>query len=324
MLIRIFKKNYIIQFVVFLMLGFALWISAFISPPAMVQESEVMPLYNFILLFLSNQLILIILSFFLLMFQAIYLNQVLIRHSLIPRNTFIGALVYIVLMSYSNQLLHFYPFIIASFFVIAIMDIMLKIDENEEGSNFIFKAGFLTGLASLFYFPSIILLIFIWSGLLAHRIPHWRHWILPIVGIFTPYLFLFTIYFWYDTSIENLNYYLSYFSEIKLFISTPDNIVKIISALLIFLIILSILRVMRRLSGKRIMIRKKITIIFFLFLSSILVLFLDNDLALNTCIIYIPSAIFISIYFSALKKLFLTDLIFTLLVILIIYNNYSH
>ncbi|MCP4553627.1 MAG: hypothetical protein GY834_16650 [Bacteroidetes bacterium] len=127
----------------------------------------------------------------------------------------------------------------------------------------------------------------------------------------------------YDTSIENLDYYASYVGEIRFLISNPDDIVKIILALLGILIIISILRVMGRLQNKKISIRKKTAIILYLFLCSILVMFLNYDLTLNTTTIYIPSAIFLSIYFSDLKKHRWTDLVFTLLVILIIYNNYS-
>ncbi len=323
MLIRFFKQKNFIQFVGLLILGFVLWISVLISPPAVTQESVATPLYNFILIFLNNHLIIILLTFLFLISQAIYLNQLLIKHDLIPRSSCMGAFVYLVLMSYSSQLLHLHPSVISSCFAMAILDIILRIKDNEQDLRLTYKAGLLVGLASLFYFPSIILLIFIWAVLLAYRMPYWRQWILPIVGILTPYLFLFTIYFWYDTSIENLNYYASYVGEIRFLISNPDDIVKIILALLILLIIISILRVMGRLQNRKGSIRKKISIILYLFLCSILIMFLNYDLALNTTMIYIPSAIFLSIYFSDLKKHRWTDLVFTLLVILIIYNNYS-
>ncbi|MCP4553666.1 MAG: hypothetical protein GY834_16860, partial [Bacteroidetes bacterium] len=204
MLIRFFKQKNFIQLVGLLILGFVLWISALISPPAVTQESVVTPLYNFILIFLNNHLIIILLTFLFLISQAIYLNQLLIKHNLIPRNSYMGAFVYLVLMSYSNQLLHFHPSVISSCFVMAILDIIWRLEDNKQDLRLTYKAGLLVGLASLFYFPSIILLIFIWTVLLAYRIPYWRQWTLPIIGILTPYLFLFTIYFLYDTSIENL------------------------------------------------------------------------------------------------------------------------
>lgn len=324
MLIRFFKNNSLIQFLGLLILGVALWINVFISPPPIVENSFTSPLYNFFTSISNNHLFFIILTFIILLIQAIYLNQVLIRHELIHRNSFLAAFLYLVLMSHSVQLQHLYPALISGIFVIAAIDAILEIDIKEDFHRLSYKSGFYLGIASLFYLPILILLVFIWGTLFIYRIQSWRYWVIPIVGLLTPYLFLFTYYFWADSIELYWIQYQNYFSGIKLLFSSTDGYVRIIITILAFFMTISLTRVLGRINEKKIVIRKKIKISLNLLLMSVIILFLNNDLIIHASIIYIPITIFLTIYFSDLRKTFWPDLLFTLTVLLIIFAHFQN
>ncbi len=323
MLIRFFKNNSFIQFLGLLLLGVALWINVFIAPPPIAENSFTRPLYNLFTSISNNHLVFITLTFLILLIQAIYLNHVLIRHELIPRNSFLASFIYLVLMSHSLQLQHLYPALISSLFVIATIDALLEIDLMEDYYRLSYKAGFYLGTASLFYLPALILLLFIWGTLFIYRIPNLRVWIIPIVGILTPYVFLFTYYFWNDTAELFLNHYQGFFSQIKLLFSSTDGYLRVIITILVFFTAISLARVLGRIKEKKIIIRKKIKIIFNLFLMSVMVMFLNNDLIIHASLIYIPVTIFMTVYFSDLRKTFWFDLIFSLTVCLIIFAHFE-
>ncbi len=324
MLIRFFRNNYFIQFIGLLFLGVVLWINVFISPPPIVENSFTSPLYNLLTSIIHNHLILILIAFLFLITEAIYLNYLLVKHEILQRNTFIAAAVYLVLMSHSLQLQHLYPALISHFFILTAIDALLQIDLKGDYLRLSYKTGLYIGIATLFYLPSASLLILIWITLLIYHIPNWRPWVIPILGLLSPYLFLFTFYFWMDNAYEFLIHYQDYFSQIKMMVSSNDGYEQIIMTILAFFISISFFRVLGQLSNKKIAIRKKILIILYFFFIGFIILFLNNDLIIHASTIYIPITIFISIYFTDLRRIFWTDLFFTLTVLFIIFTHFQY
>lgn len=324
MLIWFFRNNYFIQFLGLLILGFVLWLNVFIAPPPIVEELFTSPLYNFITSLTNNHFLLISMAFIILFFEAIYLNYILIKHELIKRNSFISAIIYLVLLSHSLQLQHLYPALISHLFVLTAFDAMLQIDLKADYLRLSYKTGFYVGIASLFYLPSFSLLILIWMTLFVFRIANWRPWVIPVIGLLTPYLFLFTYYFWMDNVNEYLLHYMDYFSQIKLLFSSTDGYDQVIMTILAFFIAISFIRVMGRLGDKKIVIRKKVLIMVYFLFIGFLILFLNDGLIVHASTIYIPFSIFLAIYFTDLKKIFWTDLLFTFTVFFIIFTHFQY
>ena len=323
MFIRFFKNNSLIQLIGLLVLGIALWINVFLAPPPVVEQTFTSPLFNLISSLTSNLFVLITLAFLTLMVQALYLNHILIKHELVHRSSTLPAFVYLVLMSHSLQLQHLYPALISGLFVLAAIDSLLDIDEGNEFYRLSYRTGFFLGIASLFYLPTTAILLVVWVTLFIYRIVNWRPSFIPILGLLTPYLFLFTYYFWMDATDEFINHYLNYFSHTKLLFASTDGYTRIIMTILAFIITISFTRVLGRINDKKIIVRKKIRIMFALFLIGVLILFLNNDLIIHASIIYIPISIFIAIYFSDLRKTFWADLLFSLTVLLILFAHFQ-
>ncbi len=323
MLIRFFRNNSFIQLIGLLVLGILLWVNVFITPPPFVGNSFTSPLFNLVSSLTNNLLILIILAFITLMIQSLYLNHILIKHELVHRSSTLPAFVYLVLMSHSLQLQHLYPALISGLFVLAAIDSLLDIDEENEYYRLSYKTGFLIGVASLFYLPTAALLLLIWITLFIYRIVSWRPSFIPIIGLFTPYLFLFTYYFWMDSANEFILHYQNYFTKTKLIFASNDGYIRIIMTILAFFSTISFTRVLGRINDKKMIVRKKISIILGLFFIGVLILFLNNDLIIHASIIYIPISTFIAIYFSDMRKTFWADLLFSFTVLFIIFDHFQ-
>jgi len=98
----------------------------------------------------------------------------------------------------------------------------------------------------------------------------------------------------------------------------------VIMTILVFFIAISFIRVMSRLGDKKIMARKKVQVTFYFFMIGFIILFLNNGLIIHASTIYIPVSVFLAIYFTDLNKIFWTDLLFSLMVVFIIFTHFQY
>ncbi len=324
MIIRFFKQNYISQYLLFTILAIVLWIPSFTEPPYIAAQDASGPLYNLLIGFTTHKLIWIIFAFACLYIQSFLLNGILIYHEIIPKTSFLGGFLFFILSSSLIEFQYFHPALIGQFFIIISIHNLNKMYGKDYFMPDTFKTGFLIGLASLFYFPFIIYLLLIWASLLLFRVSRIRPWIVPVFSFATPYLFLFTYYFWFD----KLYIFEGYVKQLQL---NFQNIWLLKSELSIyqslayvFLFLISYLFLFGKISENSIIVRKKIYMISNMFLISILGFFFFNE-SLNEFIGFIiPFSAIIAIYFNSLKKLFWINLFFSLLLLCTYFNAYNH
>lgn len=81
-----------------------------------------------------------------------------------------------------------------------------------RATSSLFLASFFTALASLFYFPSVIVLFTIFIGILISKPFAWRDWMAYFTGIATPYFYIFFYHYlshgtyadFWETLIDNI------------------------------------------------------------------------------------------------------------------------
>ena len=219
MLINFFKTSYLLQYLLLILLGGVLWAGSFINPLEVAGSNELLtPGYNLLLDIIGyNSWLSVILAFILTISGAFLFNYTLSKNELISKNTLIAALVYIVLMSHSVSSMSLNPAIIASFLLIIVMHFIFQVYSKVEAYHQVFYAGFLTGIASFFYIPSLFFILFIWFTFIVYSLYYWREWLIVLLGFITPYLFLWTYFFWFDKLDLVFNAYNWYFSNITLF-----------------------------------------------------------------------------------------------------------
>lgn len=322
-MLKFFKHSYIAQLIVIVLLFVALWIPVFISHVSEVAVgTPATPLYNLIAgIFGSSSLAMTIFTFFVCGTSVFFFNSMLTVNQLVTRNSSIGALVFILCMSCVPIQDEFYPFMLASPFIMMAMQTIYLIYQVEKPEAYLMNAGFFVALASMMYFPSIILIIWVLLSILIMDIRGVRLSIIPILGFTLPY-FILVICFYFNSSLpENFDNYSLAFNELGF---EKLGIGKLEMTVLIIVFVLAALAIMRIRSGNAdnsVSTRKKINVTILLFIFSFLMLFMQKPVMCNG-LIFMVLAVFISMALCYVKKSKLVDIIIVLVMLAVIANQY--
>jgi len=327
MLIQLFRKSYLLQYILLLLLTIILWIGAFIQPfeIPIVTKPLLTPGYSLLMGILQgNVLLRVIIAMILVISGALLFNYALTKFDLVPKNTLVPAMVYIVLLSYSPSLLALHPVAIPVLLMLLVLYFLFQVYTEEEAFAPIFNIGFLIGISSMFYFPSIFFILFIWLTFIVYRLYSWREWTIPITGIITPYLFLFTYYFLTDSLEPAYLAYAAYFSKITIFQFSFDFSILnyIITSLVILFSIWAGVLLLSNIQEKIISLRKRYWTIYYLLAIAIFTyIFSDIFFKWHQVFSLIPASVFLAYTFSQLKNLRWIEILWGILFSLIAINN---
>lgn len=322
MLIRFFNQSYTIHFISFLVLAFAFWTPAFIEPTIIYETERLSPLYNLIITNISNPLILTLIAFISLFAQSLYLNTILSKHELCDRNSSFVSVFFFTIMSAHISILNFHPILLTGFFLLKAIDSMLMLYLAEDQRGACFKIGFYIGIASMCYFQSIYFICLIAIMLMIYGLVSWRKLITPLIGLIIPYILLATFYFCIDQLQTRFNEYLiiSDFTFVNISnLNLFENILVVIGGIFILIVIVGMFT---RISEKSMIVRKKAIVFISLLVVTIFINLFKGDSNNSLILLALSLSALTSIYFNKKKKIFWMDLLFSLSVILIIFNNF--
>ncbi len=322
MLIQFFKNNNPSAFIFLPLLALVLWINGFVLHQN-TQTQELIPLFDFLskIPFYAS-FIPPFLAFVFMLGEAFLLNFIANKYEILSKPSFLPALLYIILMSIDNSMLALHASVIANFLILLIVLVFLESYRKDSAFSNAFEVGVLGSLATLFYPPTVVLLPVLGIGLLVMRPFNWRDWIICLIGICTPYLFVCTYYF--------LNDQLGSFLTISWFHSNLSNPIRYSSALIsIFSIItLIILLSLRGLSnnlrgGSQKKSKSTLLFIWIAVFSPLSLYMLSYTSCSSLSLFMIPVSIFCSIYLSSVKKKWWGEFLFAILFISVIVNLVS-
>ncbi len=324
MLIRNFKSSYFSQFVLIFIIAFSLWFWSIIHPKIFEGAESIQSVFNLFNTWISYKIwIGPIIGFLALACQALFLNSVLIKNEIVPKNTLVPAFIYILVGSQFPEILMFNPSSIALILLILSLDRIFKCYGNNDPNRELLSASLYISLASLFYFPSISILLLVYIAIVNFSISNWRALIIPLIGTSIPYIYLAS-YYYIDNQL-NTRYleYISYFNSIRLAnISVPDHY-YIVWGLLFILVLISFFYFWMHIQEKNIIIRKKMSIIMvFLLFGFLPVIFSGENFLLNLLIFTIPVASLISFFLSNARKIKIFEYLIWVLIVLLIMQNY--
>lgn len=147
----------------------------------------------------------------LIMVQAFLLNAILIRSAALNDNTYLPAIIYTFLLSFSPEFLFLSPELLSITFVLLGLNFLfthLKYRGSEEN---IISTGFMFGIAALFAKPALLLLLFILLVYLLYSSTLTRRYFLMAFGFFLPFIFAWIYFLWNDVGTE---FWSDYFSDI--------------------------------------------------------------------------------------------------------------
>lgn len=323
MFIRFFRHSYFAQYMLLLVFAIVLWISSFIHPPYIGAQSIDSPLYNLLISLSNSKLSWTILAFVLLLLQSLIFNFILSSNDIIRKTSLLGAATYFLMMSHLPAFQYLHPALLSHFFLLLTLYFLLNMYGKEIMLRDSFRLGFYIGLASLFYFPTIIFIIFVYAALLLFQVNGWRQWFIPFFSFFTPYVFLFTYYFAFDKTYIFLNYFENFFTPFTfeiLYLSLPEILIAIGLGLIT---LLSFFKAIARNKEKGMHIRKKVAVFISLMIISYLGLIVTNAPLNEFTTILIPTSVLLAMHFNDLRKIIFADIYMGLTIAIIIFNMYA-
>ncbi len=319
----IFKSNYTFLIGVLFILALLLWLNAFINPLQICSAGVFAPFYSIIVTWFQNKFLNIFMAFLLVFSQVIFLNTIISNYSLLPQRNYIPALIYLLLMSFSPSFYSINPVMITNLFLLIILNNLFKIYDTPEDYERIFGTGFLTAIASMFYFPSVYLLIVIWIAFIIFRLFNLRAWIITLVGLMTPYLFLMVYYFWFDQLELVLKGYAFFFVGFNKIVFPSDIFIKILFISFLVLVLFSVIRFFNTVSDKVIRVRNLGSILIWLFIVTLFSFFITGiDKVHHVEILFIPVSVFVSNFLYIIKKTYISDIILFIMFAAIVFGKF--
>jgi hypothetical protein len=313
MIIRLFRTSQpVAAFLLLIPIIAASWSSFyyhFITVPA-----NGMPFYDG-MLFLIGTLptwVRVSISMALIYLQAIHLQYILNKHEVLYKESWMPALMYILLATFLPEFQWFHPMLFINSILLFALDRIFFLYKNDKPLALDFDVGFIIGIATLFYMPLLIYIFFFGAALILLRPFSWRDWATGIIGVFLPLFFAFCYYFLTDRF--TLLFEKLYLSGI----SRPQHISDLLPREYILALIapglITIAGLMKQFTNFYKNVTKtrlnQLVILLFAVTGLLAAVFAETPQVYRFLLLAIPASVWAGYYLLSLKKLFIAELLF--------------
>ena len=224
-------------------------------------------------------------------------------------------------MSSTSDLHICYPFIMACPFILMAMHTLFLIYQTENPENYMMNIGYFIAVASLFYYPSVFLMLWVFVSFLILGFRKLRYLLIPFVAFMIVNAIVIGIAFLfgnYDNLIES---YYFFFNNITLSSDmTVGNVFMLILTTSLFII--SLIKVLgSRNSDYGSNFKKRVGVGIVMTMLSALVLFMHGPL-IGNIMIFMMYAFFYAIALSDMKKSKIADIVMIVMTVIILANQY--
>ena len=320
-MIKFFRQSYAVQYVVIVLLAIALWIPAFVSGTSAADSGSLAtPIFNLLDgWFGASSIGRKIFALLLLIFEALIFNAMLVNNKIIGKVSTMGGFVFVLMMSLTETQTDFYPFALACVFILLVISNLFEVYQLQNPEIGLLKVGILVALASMCYFPSILLVLWVMIALPIAKKGSFRLELIPISGFLFTYFCYFVGVYLFGNLLTVLQSYRDGFLMLQLSIE-GFNYKNII--LLAFLLLTSVAMLLGSPGlEKTFSVRLKMSIVILLLLVSIIMLFFAGNVIRNG-LIFLLLAIIFSYVFSYMSNTGLADLVLALCLLLVFANHY--
>ena len=188
----------VVQIVLIVVALLLLWCRALLAPQPMVAGDHPAVLYGLLCRWLASApRLAVIIAILLVLTEGVTLNLLLANVNLVPQNSLLPTLLYIIAMSAGSVTLTPMIFVcgclIACLNQITLRGTLLTIPPEK-----ICGATALIGIATLFYQPVIFLMVSYLLIASNYRLYNWKDWMMMILGFAAPYVLLVLVLYMTD------------------------------------------------------------------------------------------------------------------------------
>ncbi len=198
-MIEFYKRNPVAQFFTIIVIMIAMWWPAFVHPQPMPENSEGV-IYRSILWLLEGSAGLSVLFAFLLVgLEGFWFNLILYNCRLIPQNSLMPMLLYVVAMSSDPALATLTPLILNNLLLLLVLHITLVRTELPMlNPSTLFVVSALLALATMVSPYAFYLLLFLVAVIVLFKLYSWREIMVALLGFFAPYVIWLMCYYLTD------------------------------------------------------------------------------------------------------------------------------
>lgn len=138
------------------------------------------------------------LAFLLVFTQATLVNRICNSLKLFPRNNYLVGMAYLLISSLMSEWLYFSAPLLVNSVMIWVWYSMIRLYNNNNPKTSIYNVAVLVGLLPLIYSPAVAFVLLLVMSLVITRPPRITEWMVALLGLLTPYYFLFVILFLTD------------------------------------------------------------------------------------------------------------------------------
>ncbi len=319
-MLEFFRKNLFINSLLLLPFCLLIRIKGVIKPiPYNFVSERESSIFNNLMELVSSNWVQGLLASLIVYMQALIINRLCIKHRVAKEMTLIPGLVYITISAVIPDLLSLSPMLIGSTFIIIAVHLLFNTYNSVAAASDIFSAGFLIGLAGVFYFPyyyffivSFIALIILKSFTFKERIQHSVAWVIPTLLLWVWEFFnneplrVIPDFFWENFGVNQV-----------LFIQDIKSL--IISVLIGILVLIFLVNFSNYTKQKVTSTQKKISILYWVMAYSGLVLLMIEHLQYSHIFSFLfPAAIFTTLSLLNFKNKIVAEIIFLVLLIVVV------
>ncbi len=283
-MIKFFQSSIVLQGALVLLVLVLLWLQPLMAPPAIELGEHPAWLYALLCTPLQSvPLLAVILAMLLVLAEGILLNLLLANLGLVPQNSLLPTLLYILALSANATTLT--PTILAcGCLVAALNQLLLRSSPLTIPPERICGATILISLASLCYQPAILFVVSYLLIAANYRLYTWRDWALMILGLAAPYATLVLILYlmhglapWWQQTLATFQFILP-----QLHTALPALFASIF---LVGILLWSLLFTAGRLNERPAVWQKNATTVMLLTVGAIPVMLYNSTLSLAYCAI---------------------------------------
>ena len=322
-MIKFFRQSYAIQYVVIALLAIALWIPAFVSSKlTMGLGSPVTPIFNVVDNLLGfSPIAQHAFAFLLLVLETLIFNNMLVKNQIVGKVSTMGAFVFVLLMSLTVTQTNFYPFALSVLFILLVINNLFEVYQQPNPEMNLLEVGVFTAMASMCYFPSILLILWVLIALPIAKKGSLRLQLISIFGFLFVYFAYFVAIYLFGDFLTMMHGYRDYFASLSFSVAAFNLRIVL---LLVFLVLSTVFLLFGGSNAnfeKTVAVRIKISMAVVLAFFAIVTLFLGNNVLMNG-LIFIALSILISYAFSYLGNTGWANMILALFLVFVFANHY--
>ncbi|MEO5675325.1 MAG: hypothetical protein ABIQ74_11830 [Chitinophagales bacterium] len=266
-----------------------------------------------------------VLALMLVYAQALYFNHLINYYRLISKPSYIPAMSYLLLSSLLVEFTLLTAPLVANMFLLFALSKILSSYKKEKALRLIFDAGLMVAVASLFFFPYIVFILFTIASLTVLRPFNLREYLLATLGLLVPYYFIGVYFFWEQKlpefwttiKISHLNFPMQEIGHGLREIS--------IGIMLLVVILWSVYFIQSNIFKMVVQVRSYMMIFILLFLAGAFSMLIQFNGEFHHFIwIVLPAGLAFSIFFTEFSRRLFSELLHLFLILTVLFFQYFH